>query len=395
MKRPILIIVGAILVFILIIVWLYVLFFSSSNETPDTFTNLNLGNTEDTSIIERGGEETLGPPTVNISDTKKLKQLTTINTIGYQEVLHNASSSVEILYVEAGTGHVFSINSLSGEEKRISKTTVPHSQKAVITPDGRYIFIQSGSGSGSEYMIGKFSSTTDEISFGLAMNDIISFSKTTDNRFLYATQYADYVIVSEHDPETNIIETLFTVPFRAVTIAWGDSASDSHLFYPKTSSRLDGFLYQVKKGKVARLPIDGYGLSASGNSNFITYSKQTLGQYETFIFNQEQSESTLFDLDTIPEKCIFSYTSSSSVCAISLENLGPDSPDSWYHGSVSYSDDLWEIDNEAFSATLLVNTLHESGRELDITRLSFGKDNSVYFINKNDSTLWVYDATVN
>ncbi|MCD5381622.1 MAG: hypothetical protein LR008_03545 [Candidatus Pacebacteria bacterium] len=396
MKRPILIIVGAILVFILIIVWLYVLFFSSPKEDTDSFTDFDLANTEDVSFSAGEGGDYSNLPTVDVSDIQKLRQLTTRNTIGYQEVLGDKDSSAKVFYVEAGTGHIFSIDLVSGEESRVSKTTIPHSKKAAITPDGTYVLMQSKQGPRSYVVIAQLSSTTDEMILGDNIENIIDFTETVDNTFLYTIQNTDSVTVNEHNPETSDTETLFTIPFRAVSIDWGSSASATHLFYPKTSSRLDGFLYQAKEGKVERLPIDGYGLSASGNGSFITYSKQTSQQYESFIYNQGLRESNSFGLDMIPEKCVFSDTSSSSVCAISLENLGADSPDSWYRGEVSYSDDLWEINNEIFSATLLVDTLFESGRELDIVNLSLGdQDESVYFINKNDSTLWVYERASN
>ena len=96
----------------------------------------------------------------------------------------------------------------------------------------------------------------------------------------------------------------------------------------------------------------------------------------------------------IPEKCIgnkmFLY------CA-APRNTGDLSvfPDNWYKGATSYSDTLWEIDVAGGVATVLSNFELESGRQIDVSKIGISEDSTrLYFINKNDNTLWMFDSRV-
>ncbi len=387
MKRPIFIIVGVIIVFILLLVWLYVLFFNTPQTNPDNLTDLNLTDTTDGSITEFPDNE----PVVDVFSYKPLRQLTTKNVVGYQEVTKDASSTPEIYYVEAGTGNIFSININTGEEVRLSKTTIPNSQKAAITPNGQFTLVQSNLGVNSQFFVGEFSSSSDEISLNNLEANIVSFSETADDTFLYAVESNDFVTAKEYYPITGKTKDLFTIPFREVTIDWGETALDAHYVYPKASNELEGYLYQVVKGKIKRLPIDGYGLSATGNNTDIIYSKLINNTYQSNSYSVYSPELPLIlPLVILPEKCVFhSVESPTAVCGVNINNDVKNLPDAWYQGILSTVDSLWLVDLTANTATLLVNTFFESGREVDMTDLSI-HINNIYFINKNDSTLWLF-----
>lgn len=391
MNRPVFIIIGVLLVLILLGVWVYVLFFGSPTNNQNTFADLNFGETtDDTVVID---ETTSEQPVVDITGPEKLRQLTTKPTIGYQETMKNASSTPEILYIEAGTGHIFSINITSGEEKRISATTIPLSSAGAITPNGQFVMIQSGSGFGSEFTIGELSSTSDSLTTLNINERITDFKSTSDNTFLYAVQTNNSVIGKEYNPIKNTSKTLFTMPFREVIIDWGERASAVHYAYPKASSKLEGFLYQITNGQIKRLPVDGYGLSAVGTADTVVYSKQVEGKYETFFYIHERNVSQQSAVKIIPEKCTpLTKTTTKAICGTTLSTYNETLPDSWYQGTASYADYLWEIDTNSNSAKLLSKTLEESGRELDITHPAVNQsDTDFYFINKNDSSLWMYN----
>lgn len=390
MKRPILIIVGAVTIFILMAVWVYVLFFSSPNNNPETFSNLNIGNTTDPNYVAPVPIEE--DPVVDVTSPERLRQLTIKPTIGYQEVQKDASSTPAVYYIEAGTGHIFSINIESGEEKRISATTIPASRAGSITPNGQYVMIRSGSGSRGEAVFGTISSTSESLSATKLNETVIDFTATTDNTFLLAIQTSNSVIGKEYSPQTATFETLFTIPFREAVIVWGNTADDIHYTYPKASSQLEGFLYEIKKGKVNRLPIDGFGLTAAGRDEGIIYSKQLEGAYKSFIHTAKQG-SVQFVFGFLPDKCRSqNLTPSNLICGGSLTTLNNQAPDSWYQGTISYRDNLWLIDTELADATLLSDTRRESGREIDITNININPtDLRTYFINKRDNTLWLYE----
>lgn len=394
MKRPIFIIIGIVIVFILLLVWVYMLFFNTPQNNDETFADLDIGDTTDTNYdgisIDNNNEESV----VDFSSPERLRQLTTKPIIGFTEFSENASSTPQIMYAEAGTGHVYSIDTVSGEEVRISAVTIPSSQAAEITPDGKFMMVRSGEGIASKFIIQTLNATSGEASNQEINESILNFSASEENKFLLAVKTNNATVGKVYDPINNSFQTLFTIPFRDATIDWGYSVNDSHYAYPKTTSQLESFLFEIKGNKTTRLPIDGYGMSAVGDEQMVIYSKQSNLKYETFIYNKESGSVNFSGIVTIPEKCQFSRnTPELAICAQSFVDLGPDIPDSWYAGDLSFADSLWEV--STLSPTkLLVDTEEDSGREIDIINIELGKDDAnIYFVNKNDNTLWLYERT--
>lgn len=395
MSRPVFIIIGSILVFVLLGVWVYVLFFGSpSNKNPDTFANFNIGDTTDTSVVIE--EEPMeDKPVVDRADTRRLRQLTTEPVVGYQEVLFTASSTPEILYIRAGTGHIYSIDDVSGEERQVSKTTFKSSVDGAITPNGKYMMVRSGSGMSGKIYVGEIDLNSTSVNSHEITENIVDFKATSDNTFLYAIKTNTSLIGVHYYPISDLSETIFTVPFREAAISWGDTAKDVHYVYPKASNKLEGFVYQIANGQLNRLPIDGYGLSASGNDSSVIYSEQEEESYKTFVYDTESKTATELPFDFVPEKCTsLGSTGSRLVCASeALTDYGYDFPDVWYRGDTSFVDVLREIDIVGLNPNidLLVDIKAESGREVDVVGLISNQDNSdLYFTNKNDQTLWQY-----
>ncbi len=395
MKRPLFFIIGAVTIIILLAVWIYVLFFSSPQSSPDTFTDLELGNTTDLTYVETDTTKVSEEPVVDVTSPERLRQLTTRPTVGYQEVQATPSSTPAAFYIESGTGHVYSINLSTGEEKRVSATTIPSSRVGAISPNGRFVMIQSGVGARSSVIAGIISTSSESISVTPLDGHILSFSTTADNTFLIAIQNQSSVVAKEYFPTTNESKTLFTVPFREATISWGREADSSHYVYPKASSQLEGFLYEVKEGQLNRLPIDGFGLTASGNNEGVLFSRQSENVYRSYIYSNNQ-ETTPTGINFLTEKCSALATNPSGLfCGGSHTTLNHDIPDAWYKGAVQYSDSLWEVDASTGIIVLLSSMTKESGRQIDIANIATNqKDSRVYFINKLDESLWLYERTL-
>ncbi len=405
MKRPVFIIIGAVAILILMAVWVYVLFFSStsSEETnqTETFANLDLGDTSDPNYVPPPTTVNTGSKTITdvSEDMVGLFQLTTLPVIGYQEVQKDASSTAEVYYVEPGSGHVYSINLKSGETKKISRTTIPAASKAAITPNGKYIMFQSGNGLGKEFSIGIFSTSSDTISTGLITDRIVDFTPTTDNTFLYSAIVDGSLVGKHYIPATDKIETLFTLPFREATIAWGNNKQATHYSYPKASYRLEGFVYEISsKGTLTRLPVDGYGLSAIGTGDYVLFSSRDGDFYTSNIHQINNNTSNEASITTLPEKCTgISNNSTYLVCGAAIANYGYSLPDRWYQGLDSFADDLWLVNLDTNSARLLSAINNESGRLVDVVNLKTNNVDHVYFQNKLDQTLWLFisDTTLN
>ena len=141
MNKQVFIIIGSVIVLILLAVWVYLLFFGTADTADDVFANLGLNGEEDTTIVVAPIVEE-EQPLVNM-ERPKLRQLTTKPVAGFNEVQHTASSTPVLYYAEMGTGHIYTINLQSGEEVRISGTTIAQANEALFSHDGATVAIAS------------------------------------------------------------------------------------------------------------------------------------------------------------------------------------------------------------------------------------------------------------
>jgi len=393
MKRTLLIIGGVGIICILAGVWAYFLFFGTPNPDGGVFANFNLGNTDDPTVVLPAIEPEPTQPLVDVTSPDRLRQLTTQPVAGFAEVMITASSTPEIRYIEAGTGHIYSIDLETGEEVRVSATTIPLTNTGALTPNGQFAMMQSGSGIGSEHVIGIISTTSDELRNFAIPGTITSFAATAENTFVYAAPAGNSLVVRAYNPSTNTVAELFQIPFRDATIAWGTTETGPHYVYPQTTSRLEGYVYSYTDGVAARESASGFGLSAVGSSAGYIFSEVQNGEYNTYATNKSASETNATPLTIIPEKCVFAQTDPSvAICGIALIEYPFQMPDPWYKGEVRLNDDLWEYSIDSESASLLISPENATGRQLDIIRPQFGIDDAnLYFQNKIDQTLWIYE----
>lgn len=392
MKRILIIIFGLVLVIVLFAIWLYVLFYGGPPEEEDQFADFNIPSNE----VEPPAENPNPPQnqTGTVSVTSPLQQLTTKPVAGFRSVLSDAtSSSPTLYYIETGVGHVYTIDLTSGEERRVSNKTLANTHTGAITSEGGYALIQSGYGNNQTTIV--YSLLDDTADENTLEPNITEVSTTDNNTFLYAVQQIDRVVVKEYFPISGVADTLFTVPFREARVRLGRTADGPHYSYPKASTWLPGYLYRSQNGELERLMIAGNGLTGLGTEQYALYSQQHNNQYATFVQDLESEETTELSTSIMTEKCANlpgTAAPAQLVCAFALaDNLGSAMPDAWYRGSVRLDDDLWLVDLATGTQSLLVDIGTESGRAVDVATVAVDTTGSrIFFINKNDQTLWVF-----
>ena len=390
MKRSYFIAIATTLALVLIAVWVYVLFFSTPNEPGDSFAELNFGDTTDGSVPANPLEP---EPVVDVVNTETLRQLTTKPVVGFTEVVNNQGSLAGVFYIEAGTGHIFSIDLNNGTERRVSGTTFAQIKRGDITPNAQYVMIETGSGSTREFVLGEFSSSTNEYVFNTVTEQITNFIATKENNFLFTTLTGNTLVASQYYPLSKTADVIFEVPFIDTVVRWGESALDNHYIYPKASARLEGYLYQSIDNKLGRISASGRGLTAIGNQEHVLYSTQVDRNYRTSLYNLETKED--IDLtgvfNAIIDKCVNYPVKQTFICGTDNSPKNQNTPDDWYRGQETYSDSLWEVDPTNLSFRQLVNITSESGRAVDTLNLEMGPtEENVYFQNKSDMTLWMF-----
>jgi hypothetical protein len=240
--------------------------------------------------------------------------------------------------------------------------------------------------------IGSFvGTTTTALTFTQLTGQVIDFDITKAGELLVAVTTDGGVTATERNVTGAVLQTLFTVPFREVQILWGEQANATHYLYPKPTRFLEGALFATDGTRLERLPIDGFGLSATAQAETIIFGKSDGEEYKNTISNT--GEIMILPLSsTLPEKCYIhdaeiAYCASSPAAPVS-EQL----PDSWHQGVYRTNDWLWKVNLTLGTAQALSNLEADSGRTIDAFALQSTANNSaVYFINKNNLTLWTYD----
>lgn len=393
MSQKNLIIIGFGIIAILIVTWIYLMFFAPNKIDDETFTDLGLnGEVDGTVIIEP--DATTTEPVVNM-DRPRLRQLTTKPVIGFTEVQATSTDPIEIFYAEAGTGHIYKINLSSGEETRVSNTTIGEAAYASFSNDGKAVAIRARNDKRANNLIlGLIDETSTGIKETELKANVYDFTLVSSSTLLYTTKETSGMVAHSQNWQTGTEKSLFTIPFFEANISWGKDENSSHIVYPKPSYLLEGYLYKFTKGIMERLPASGFGLTAINTPEYIVYTTVKNYTPSNIIYNLKTKEKSLAPILVLPEKCVNDPKDPVYLwCGYEeFKKLDVDFPDNWYRGKISFSDTLWKVNLQYQNAELLVDTLKESGREIDVTNMSIGgSETALYFINKNDNTLWMYE----
>ncbi|MEK7462048.1 MAG: hypothetical protein AAB618_00530 [Patescibacteria group bacterium] len=378
MKKPWLLILAAIILITLIGLWLY-LFFGGDEAKEDLYNTFGLVGDE----LQFDLGDVFDDQATSTSPY--LRQLSLRQTIGYVALDASSSTPRTVRFVEAGTGHVYSVNVEDGTEERLSNITVPSAETAVLSRDGAYAAISVGSELVTVITLPSGSTT---LSSRVLNINPISTSFTSDDTLLYAVKEGRSVRGYSYNLKTTDTTNIFIVPFREAVVLWGDTVAGTHYTYPKTAADLEGYLYEIKSDTLARLPVSGFGLSAIANDTSIIYSITENGVYKSYTYNKASSETAPVNFLFIPEKCL--VVDSGISCATDVASIYSGSVESWYRGETIFSDALWYTKPDTKFTTQIEPLSETAGRSLDATLLTT-KSQVLYFVNHNDSSLWVYD----
>jgi hypothetical protein len=391
MKKPIIIVVGVILVIVLALAWAYLLFYGTPKSVEEVFSNFGEeGQVEENLPPPPIVEENTASTTVNLTSAK-LRQLTTRPIAGYKEIPQSSSTPASLYYAEKGTGHVYSISLETGEERRISGTTIPQANRVEFSEDGEFIAI-TNSDNEPVLRVGKIGSNNDLELLDLE-EKVTDFHLTQKGELLYANITDQGLGAVSYNLKTGSKKSIFSIPFHEATILWGEDGSGKHHFYPKTSYALPGYLYEVSGGIIGRLPFAGNGFSAKANSDIVLYTTTENNSPSTHIYNFVEEIDQELNSVLIPEKCFLPETGVTFYCGQGQAKSSHTLLDSWYKGQTSFKDTLVSISSGLdFSSEIMVDTFKETSREVDAINIELNtEETKLYFINKNDNTLWLYE----
>ena len=305
----------------------------------------------------------------------------------------NASSSPEVSvnYIERQSGNVFSYKIGAATLTRTSNKTVPGIQTASWLPDGSLAFVR--------YLSGADFSTIN--TYALPANGLNGFFLpqnladvvATSTRVLTLSSGVNGSIASLRRTDGTSLSTVFTMPLSALRVSF--AGKNQYLAFTKPAMLLPGSAFLVDStGRFSRIagPHNGLVALASPSGKWVLVSFILDDAMRMNLINTVTNESISLPIATIADKCVWAANDSAIYCGVPLNPpIGPNYPDDWYQGALSFNDRIWKIQVAGRYAQMVLDFSAETKISLDAEALAINSANTVLvFINKNDGSLWSY-----
>ncbi|MEK7643140.1 MAG: hypothetical protein AAB372_01700 [Patescibacteria group bacterium] len=339
-----------------------------------------------------GGEleniPTGGTVPVTEEEKKRLVQLTHEPTIGATV----SPAENRVMYFKLGLGHLFD-TAFDGEGGEVNLSTI--TTKNIIDVDWStkktYAFVTGLINDSVENHWFHITSTST-VEHGTFREPIVSadFSPSAE-KLVTIVRAGKTSTVRTSNPDGSNMKQLIAQQIPDLDVEW--IRQDLVFLKTKTSAFAETLLETVSipSGISTFVPFNQKGVDVlwhpdgdqylasvsddNGAFSSITLRSRTSPNYKPFLYR------------TVPEKCYFSKKDSKVLYCAIPKNFTVDSmPDIWWQGSIQFSDELWKINIESGETTILLD-----GGGFDITNLfTSPNENFIFFINKNDLTLWSY-----
>lgn len=314
---------------------------------------------------------------------RKLVQLTTVAISGLKAVPNGRAR-----YIEKATGHVYEINGDGEERVRISNTTIPKIFDVFWSADSDKAILSIFDNENIKYFSAVFTGTSTQ---GVFLPSDINVGGYTPqkNRFFYTAKNGERYSLISADPDNSKQTKIYSTPFGDFSINWPAENTISLLTRP--SGTTEGYLYKLnlQTGIFSKVIGDLKGLEAlwSPSGEKILISQTSAGGKEIISrLISVQGKEIGLGPKTLASKCVWTATTTASAIYCGVPAYFPAGiyPDDWYKGKVSFNDRLLKINT---TAPEIGEILTE--RTFDIEKITVdSKDLYLYFIDKNDETLW-------
>jgi hypothetical protein len=305
-----------------------------------------------------------------------------------------------IRYVARASSNIFETFADKIEERQFSTTIIPRIYEAFFGGKAesvvmRYLkaddkTISTFTGSLPKEVLGGDTTNNNEVKGSFLPENISDMSVSPDgSKVFYLLDMGDGVVgVTAGILGTTKIQ-MFDSPFTEWLSQW--PASKMITLTTKPSYSVPGYMYAINPDKKDFIRIIGNinGLTTLTNPSgkLVLYGNSNLS---LSIYNIETGEIVVLPIQTMPEKCVWNKTSTFIYCAVPKFINSGLYPDMWYQGEVSFSDDIWKIDVQSGSGSLIMDaTISGTGESIDGTKLALDEaETFLLFVNKIDSYLW-------
>lgn len=298
-----------------------------------------------------------------------------------------------VRFVERATGNVIESKISNLEKTRISNNTIPKTYEAFLNSKGTDLITRTLSGDNilTEYREINSGTSSEKTTTAIVYPYNTDTLITRGDSVFYTTKTSvgsvGYITTFDNKKPTQI----FTTPLREIGASW-DGGNILEIFN-KPNSQFGGvsFVVDIKKKTIKESLSEIRGLTT--NVNF----DGSHSLYNTNIDNLSLGSkvgstnmATYLTTKTLPEKCVWSKKNTKiAYCAVPNYPQEVGYPEKWYQGVVSFSDDFWRINVETGEQVMIYRPTADNKPIQDVTDLALNeKENYLFFINKNDLTLW-------
>lgn len=397
MKKIIFISLGIIVVGLA--VWFF--FFFKISPTPTTQTNSNGSpfGVAPGDVTSSGNSTGTGANTFGTSTTGQLPTLFKVSSdpvAGAMVILQNKQEFIR--YVDRATGHIFDVDPFTLSKVQITNNTLPKIYQTVWKSGGSQVIFRSLPNDGdtitnTSLTLTAPKSTSTGTTYDVSTTQLqgnVSALETNGKQIAYVLTDTGSVGISGFAGEKP--QTVFSSAFNEWQLAW--SAANLELT-TNASASTDGFSYTLNttSGSLMKVlgPLRALTTLMSPLGGQILYSN--LDENGTTVFgvlNTKTGISSAILPATFPEKCVWSLKNKNIVfCAAPSTTIDANEPDSWYQGSVHFSDQIWQFDTAGGNTNLLAEPKRNFGIDIDLINPTLSpNEDYLIFMNKTDLSLW-------
>lgn len=297
-----------------------------------------------------------------------------------------------IRFIDKGTGNIYETSTSSLDTIRVTNTTIPKVQEALVSASGNSIILRySDNVDNIQTFLGSVSGTSSELVGSFApLNALPLTLSSLKTRFFYMIPGVNgstwYVSDFSNKPKQ-----VFSSPLREWLVSWPNESSI--VVTTKPSSIAGGVAYQFNLAGSSLIkllgPKNGLVTLASPKIDSILFSETINDTLLTGIHDVKTGSERQIEAATIPDKCIWAPIKQVVYCGTPKVVPSGEYPDVWYQGLITFDDRITSIDSSLTGMTTLIDPEAVSGQSIDATDLHLSSDeNYLIFTNKKDLSLW-------
>lgn len=397
--------IGVGVVGVLILGGVWFLFFAGSGSNTTNTPGVNFGAGDNRAVTVTETTPVPSEPTAedNSSATSKVFKIVDGPVAGAALMQVGHPTTTVARFVMADSGHVFDLplDSPGAVARAVSNTTVPGIVATALESQGSGAEFQYIDSNVIKTLHVAFPAATttlgnqQPVKIQFLPNGITSFAISPDSKsvaYLLKTTTGSDGYIANVDGGSS--KKVFSLPLTQLTLSW--PAQSTVLAQSAPAAGVAGVVFSIdaKSGATAPL-IYATGLSAIADRGFskVVY-QSTAGNTQsasTYVRDTTTGLNTALSLDPYPEKCLWSYTSSSTLyCAAPLTYVAPNYLDLWHAGVASAADSIFAFDvNRGTTHIIASPGSKDGGSQADIAEMALSVDDSyLLFIRKGDRSLW-------